>query len=34
MGTRSVKAPVTKAPTAMPGVQKVPLCDKCGNGIL
>ncbi|XP_017659383.1 PDZ and LIM domain protein 3 isoform X2 [Chiroxiphia lanceolata] len=34
VGTRSVKAPVTKAPTAMPGVQKVPLCDKCGNGIL
>ncbi|NWH18534.1 PDLI3 protein, partial [Grus americana] len=34
MGTRSVKAPVTKIPTAMPGVQKVPLCDKCGSGIL
>ncbi|KAM9236309.1 PDZ and LIM domain protein 3 isoform 2-T2 [Leptosomus discolor] len=34
VGTRSVKAPVTKIPTAMPGVQKVPLCDKCGNGIL
>ncbi|XP_074883472.1 PDZ and LIM domain protein 3 isoform X1 [Buteo buteo] len=33
-GTRSVKAPVTKIPTAMPGVQKVPLCDKCGNGIV
>ncbi|KAK2529898.1 PDZ and LIM domain protein 3 isoform X5 [Columba livia] len=34
MGTRSVKAPVTKIPSAMPGAQKVPLCDKCGNGIL
>ncbi|NWH90306.1 PDLI3 protein, partial [Aegithalos caudatus] len=34
VGTRSVKAPVTKIPTAMPGVQKVPLCDKCGSGIL
>ncbi|KAM7052057.1 PDZ and LIM domain protein 3 isoform 4-T4 [Acridotheres tristis] len=34
VGTRSVKAPVTKMPTAMPGVQKVPLCDKCGSGIL
>ncbi|XP_067993031.1 PDZ and LIM domain protein 3 isoform X3 [Melanerpes formicivorus] len=33
-GTRSVKAPVTKMPSAMPGVQKVPLCDKCGSGIL
>ncbi|XP_008948051.1 PREDICTED: PDZ and LIM domain protein 3 isoform X6 [Merops nubicus] len=33
-GTRSVKAPVTKTPAAMPSVQKVPLCDKCGNGIL
>ncbi|NXS58035.1 PDLI3 protein, partial [Brachypteracias leptosomus] len=34
VGTRSVKAPVTKTPAAMPGVQKVPLCDKCGSGIL
>ncbi|XP_010167624.1 PDZ and LIM domain protein 3 isoform X4 [Antrostomus carolinensis] len=34
VGTRSVKAPVTKTPTAMPGAQKVPLCDKCGNGIV
>ncbi|KAM6313208.1 PDZ and LIM domain protein 3 isoform 2-T2 [Aegotheles albertisi] len=34
VGTRSVKAPVTKIPSAMPGVQKVPLCDKCGNGIV
>ncbi|NXI09370.1 PDLI3 protein, partial [Irena cyanogastra] len=34
VGTRSVKAPITKSPTAMPGVQKVPLCDKCGSGIL
>lgn len=34
VGTRSVKAPVTKIPTAMPGAQKVPLCDKCGSGIL
>ncbi|XP_048160907.1 PDZ and LIM domain protein 3 isoform X3 [Corvus hawaiiensis] len=34
VGTRSVKAPVTKMPSAMPGAQKVPLCDKCGSGIL
>ncbi|XP_054238768.1 PDZ and LIM domain protein 3 isoform X5 [Indicator indicator] len=33
-GTRSVKAPVTKMPSATPGAQKVPLCDKCGSGIL
>ncbi|XP_013797572.1 PDZ and LIM domain protein 3 isoform X1 [Apteryx mantelli] len=33
-GTRSVKAPVTKIPTGTANVQKVPLCDKCGNGIL
>ncbi|XP_029442796.1 PDZ and LIM domain protein 3 isoform X5 [Rhinatrema bivittatum] len=32
-GTRSVRAPVTKAPGAG-GVQKLPLCDKCGNGII
>ncbi|XP_062431692.1 PDZ and LIM domain protein 3 isoform X2 [Rhea pennata] len=34
MGTRSVKAPVTKIPTGTANVQKVPLCDKCGNGIV
>ncbi|XP_025889387.1 PDZ and LIM domain protein 3 isoform X2 [Nothoprocta perdicaria] len=34
MGTRSVKAPVTKIPTGTASAQKVPLCDKCGNGIL
>nr|Q9PU47.1 RecName: Full=PDZ and LIM domain protein 3; AltName: Full=Alpha-actinin-associated LIM protein [Gallus gallus]CAB53970.1 alpha-actinin associated LIM protein, smooth muscle isoform (smALP) [Gallus gallus] len=34
VGTRSVKAPVTKIPTGLPGAQKVPQCDKCGSGIL
>ncbi|XP_077790398.1 PDZ and LIM domain protein 3 isoform X3 [Podarcis muralis] len=31
---RSVKAPVTKVPAAGGSVPKVPLCDKCGNGIV
>ncbi|XP_043924966.1 PDZ and LIM domain protein 3 isoform X1 [Protopterus annectens] len=33
-GIRSVKAPVTKVGTPAGGVQKLPLCDKCGNGIV
>ncbi|XP_006015949.1 PDZ and LIM domain protein 3 isoform X4 [Alligator sinensis] len=33
-GIRSVKAPVTKIPTGTGSVQKVPLCDRCGNGIV
>ncbi|KAL7885800.1 hypothetical protein AOLI_G00060950 [Acnodon oligacanthus] len=32
--TRSVKAPVTKPQTASGSLQKLPLCDKCGNGIV
>uniref|UniRef100_A0A8C8SIV9 PDZ and LIM domain protein 3 n=1 Tax=Pelusios castaneus TaxID=367368 RepID=A0A8C8SIV9_9SAUR len=34
IGTRSVRAPVTKTPSGAGSVQKVPLCDKCGNGII
>ncbi|XP_006006183.1 PDZ and LIM domain protein 3 isoform X4 [Latimeria chalumnae] len=33
-GTRSVKAPVTKSSVGPGSVQKLPLCDKCGNGIV
>ncbi|XP_062991704.1 PDZ and LIM domain protein 3 isoform X3 [Elgaria multicarinata webbii] len=33
-GTRSVRAPVTKAAAPGGSVPKVPLCDKCGNGIV
>ncbi|XP_062856492.1 PDZ and LIM domain protein 3b isoform X3 [Trichomycterus rosablanca] len=32
--TRSVKAPVTKPQTGSNPLQKLPLCDKCGNGIV
>ncbi|XP_035280286.1 PDZ and LIM domain protein 3b isoform X3 [Anguilla rostrata] len=32
--TRSVKAPVTKTPAAGTTLQKLPLCDKCGKGIV
>ncbi|XP_051514777.1 PDZ and LIM domain protein 3-like isoform X3 [Myxocyprinus asiaticus] len=32
--TRSVKAPVTKPQSATSSLQKLPLCDKCGNGIV
>ncbi|XP_052010774.1 PDZ and LIM domain protein 3b isoform X2 [Xyrauchen texanus] len=32
--TRSVKAPVTKPQAATSSLQKLPLCDKCGNGIV
>ncbi|XP_067407736.1 PDZ and LIM domain protein 3 isoform X3 [Emydura macquarii macquarii] len=34
VGTKSVRAPVTKTPSGAGSVQKVPLCDKCGNGIV
>ncbi|XP_006128523.1 PDZ and LIM domain protein 3 isoform X2 [Pelodiscus sinensis] len=34
VGMRSVRAPVTKTPSGAGSVQKVPLCDKCGNGIV
>lgn len=33
-GTRSVRAPVTKAHGSAGGTQKMPLCDKCGSGIV
>ncbi|XP_039186684.1 PDZ and LIM domain protein 3 isoform X3 [Crotalus tigris] len=33
-GTRSVRAPVTKTGAGAGSVPKVPLCDKCGNGIV
>uniref|UniRef100_A0ACB8E7H2 PDZ and LIM domain protein 3 n=2 Tax=Sphaerodactylus townsendi TaxID=933632 RepID=A0ACB8E7H2_9SAUR len=33
-GTRSVRAPVTKPSSSSGSVPKVPLCDKCGNGIV
>ncbi|KAJ8335904.1 hypothetical protein SKAU_G00392460 [Synaphobranchus kaupii] len=32
--TRTVKAPVTKPPTPTGTLQKLPICDKCGNGIV
>ncbi|XP_038611219.1 PDZ and LIM domain protein 3 isoform X1 [Tachyglossus aculeatus] len=34
VGTRSVRAPVTKPGAGAGGVQKLPLCDKCGSGIV
>ncbi|KAG8453718.1 hypothetical protein GDO86_000371 [Hymenochirus boettgeri] len=34
VGTRSVKAPVSKPGTGAAPVQKVPVCDRCGNGIV
>uniref|UniRef100_A0A9J8A4W4 PDZ and LIM domain protein 3 n=2 Tax=Cyprinus carpio TaxID=7962 RepID=A0A9J8A4W4_CYPCA len=34
MVTRSVKAPVTKPQAATSSLQKLPLCDKCGTGIV
>ncbi|XP_072478725.1 PDZ and LIM domain protein 3 isoform X3 [Notamacropus eugenii] len=33
-GTRSVRAPVTKAHAGLGSGQKMPLCDKCGSGIV
>ncbi|XP_064191082.1 PDZ and LIM domain protein 3a [Anguilla rostrata] len=32
--TRTVKAPVTKPTTPTGTLQKLPICDKCGNGIV
>ncbi|XP_004696205.1 PDZ and LIM domain protein 3 isoform X2 [Echinops telfairi] len=34
VGTRSVRAPVTKAHGGMGASPKMPLCDKCGSGIV
>lgn len=34
MMTRSVKAPVSKPQAATSSLQKLPLCDKCGTGIV
>ncbi|TRY57721.1 hypothetical protein DNTS_024439, partial [Danionella cerebrum] len=34
MVTRSVKAPVTKPQATTSSLQKLPLCDKCGTGIV
>ncbi|XP_050803851.1 PDZ and LIM domain protein 3 isoform X5 [Gopherus flavomarginatus] len=34
VGTRSVRAPETKMPSGAGNIQKLPLCDKCGNGIV
>ncbi len=34
MVTRSVKAPATKPQAATSSLQKLPLCDKCGTGIV
>uniref|UniRef100_A0A5F4W8G8 PDZ and LIM domain protein 3 n=3 Tax=Simiiformes TaxID=314293 RepID=A0A5F4W8G8_CALJA len=33
-GTRSVRAPVTKVHGTSGGAQRMPLCDKCGSGIV
>ncbi|XP_027693257.1 PDZ and LIM domain protein 3 [Vombatus ursinus] len=33
-GTRSVRAPVTKTHAGLGSGQKMPLCDKCGSGIV
>ncbi|XP_045735614.1 PDZ and LIM domain protein 3 isoform X2 [Mirounga angustirostris] len=33
-GTRSVRAPVTKAHGSAGSVRKMPICDKCGSGIV
>ncbi|CAH2300365.1 PDZ and LIM domain 3 isoform X2 [Pelobates cultripes] len=33
-GTRSVRAPVNKPNTGAAPIQKVPVCDRCGNGIV
>lgn len=32
--TRTVKAPTTKPTTPTGNLQKLPVCDKCGNGIV
>ena len=33
-GFRSVKAPVTKVAASIGNAQKLPMCDKCGTGIV
>ena len=33
-GFRSVKAPVTKVAASVGNAQKLPICDKCGTGIV
>ncbi|KFO30807.1 PDZ and LIM domain protein 1 [Fukomys damarensis] len=33
-GFRSVKAPVTKVAASVENAQKLPICDKCGTGIV
>ncbi|KAM4710485.1 PDZ and LIM domain protein 3 isoform 1-T1 [Discoglossus pictus] len=33
-GIRSVRAPVNKPSSGVPAAQKVPICDRCGNGIV
>ncbi|XP_058508377.1 PDZ and LIM domain protein 1 [Solea solea] len=33
-GFRSVKAPTTKIGSSLGGVEKLPICDKCGSGIV
>lgn len=33
-GFRSVKAPVTKVAASVGNAQKLPMCDKCGTGIV
>jgi len=34
MVTKSVKAPTTKPSAPIGNLQKLPVCDKCGNGIV
>uniref|UniRef100_A0A8C8CSG0 PDZ and LIM domain protein 3 n=1 Tax=Oncorhynchus tshawytscha TaxID=74940 RepID=A0A8C8CSG0_ONCTS len=34
MVTRTVRAPMTKPPPPTGNLQKLPMCDKCGNGIV
>lgn len=33
-GFRSVKAPTTKIGSSMGNAEKLPVCDKCGSGIV
>lgn len=33
-GFRSVKAPSTKVGSSVGNTQKLPVCDKCGSGIV
>lgn len=34
IGTRTVKAPTLKQAPPTGNLQKLPICDKCGNGIV